>query len=400
MINHVYFYCPSKKIGGEQQLYIRCAKFLVAHTDAHVYYIDYPDGYANSQLDNNVKRVDSRNVYNYCFPPDSLLIIALSYIDGFLDIFKEATFSPGFRVLFWSLQPSNLTGKVLIRNKFNFMLPRQKKNFRESISSLCESGVIRIMDYNNYYTLKKVFGLELHNIDYLPVPIDDDFIRPEKNINYHKVGGEMLSFMWLSRIDHDKKHTLMTIINELDEANKTVPCKLIVVGDGNALDEVQNFATAKALKIDFVGRCFGDALNTLIDERVDVGVGMGTSGLEIAKRGKPVIMKMVMPKTLPFGQVKDYIFLHQEYGFSLGSPDFYFKGQSDFMTKIKELQSDYQQLAQADYLYTKQNHSIESTGRLLIDVMKQRGMSSGDMNEIRHLTMLINRYRRLTLRKN
>lgn len=70
------------------------------------------------------------------------------------------------------------------------------------------------------------------------------------------------------------------------------------------------------------------------------------------------------------------------------------------MTKIKELQSDYQQLAQADYLYTKQNHSIESTGRLLIDVMKQRGMSSGDMNEIRHLTMLINRYRRLTLRKN
>ena len=131
MINRVYFYCPSKKIGGEQQLYIRCAKYLVTHTDAHVYYIDYPDGYANSQLNKDVERIDSRKVYNFCFPPDSLLIIALSYIDGFLEIFKDATFSPGFRVLFWSLQPSNLTGKVLVRNKFNIMLPWQKKNFRE-----------------------------------------------------------------------------------------------------------------------------------------------------------------------------------------------------------------------------------------------------------------------------
>ena len=384
MVKNVFFYCPSKKIGGEQQLFIRCAKYLVTHTDAHIHYIDYNDGYANSQLHNDVIKVNIRDVNQFHFPSDSLLIIALSNIDGFFSIFNKDLLGTGFRVLFWSLQPSNLTGKVLIRNRYNFMLPWQKKYFRESISTLCESGVIRLMDYNNYYTLNRAFGLELDRIDYLPVPIDDDYIRPEKSIDYKRVGGDAMSFMWLSRIDHDKKHTLMTVINDLVEANKTTPCKLIVVGDGNALDEVKQFSAGKEMEIEFVGRCFCDELNRLIDERVDVGVGMGTSGLEIAKRGKPVIMKQVMTKTLTYGQVKDYIFLHQEYGFSLGSPDFYFEGQSDFLTKIKELISNYRILAEEDYKYTKRNHSIETTGKLLVETMNKEGMNDSDFEIIKY----------------
>lgn len=399
MISNVYFYCPSRKIGGEQELYIRCANYLASYSSANIFYIDYPDGYAHCQLIEKVIRIDNASISDYKYPEDSLLIIALSYIDIFFKIFCKSDFSSGFRVLFWSLQPSNLTGKVLLRNKYNLMLPYQKREFRKVLESLCSAGIIRFMDYNNYYTLHEVFGLNLDVINYLPVPIEDDKIRPVSEISFQRQHYEKMSFMWLSRIDHDKKNTLMTVINELDETNNHNPCNLIVVGDGNALEEVQKYAANKSIEVDFVGRCFGDTLNRLIDDKVDIGVAMGMSGLEIAKRGKPVIMKQVMPKILPSGYVNDYIFLHQEYGFSLGSPDFYFDGQSDFETKISELQSSYSHYAKADYYYTRNNHSIKSTGGLLMEIIKQNGITGEQWDDIKCLVKLINNYRRLTFRR-
>lgn len=399
MIKNIFFYCPSKKIGGEQQLYIRCATYLVTHTDAKVFYVDYTDGYAQEVLSEKVIRIDKGHLSTYKFEEDTLFIIALSYIDKYYELFNVNDLPQGFRFLFWSLQPYNLTGKILIRNKYNLLLPWQKKQFRDILYPLCNSGIIRIMDYNNYYTLHQVFGLNLNEIDYLPVPIDDDYIRNAESISFSRTCTDKMSFLWLSRIDHDKKHTLMTIVNELNIVNRSHPCRLYIVGDGNALEEIRRFASDKEVEIIFVGRCFGDKLDSLIDTKVDVGVGMGTSGLEIAKRGKPVIMKMVMKKTYEAGVVNDYIFLHQEYGYSLGSPDFYVEGQSYFASKVEELLSDYSTCAKKDYEYTKKSHSIETTGRLLKRVMEKPPMIEDEYKQINELATLINKYRRITFRK-
>ena len=399
MVNNIFFYCPSKKIGGEQQLYIRCSNYLVTHTDANVFYVDYIDGYAQGVLSEKVIRIDKNQMANYYFEASTLFIIALSYIDKYYELFNVKQLPESFRVLFWSLQPYNLTGKILIRNRFNLLLPWQKKKFRDVLYPLCNDGIIRIMDYNNYHTLHQVFGLDLTEIDYLPVPIDDDGIRSIEEISFSRVCTDKLTFLWLSRIDHDKKHTLMTIINELDNVNKCHPVLLYVVGDGNALEEVKSYSANKSLEIVFVGRCFGDKLNSLIDEKVDVGVGMGTSGLEIAKRGKPVIMKMVMKKTQKAGIVNDYIFLHQEYGYSLGSPDFDVEGQSVFSTKVEDLLNDYASCARCDYEYTKRNHSIETTGQLLVRAMEKPGMTEEDNMRVYELSKLIREYRLATFRK-
>lgn len=400
MLNNVYFYCPSKKIGGEQQLYIRCANYIVSHTKVQVYYFDYSNGYAQDHLSEDIKRIDCIGLSSYEFPPDSLLIIALSFANTIFDIFKLKEKPIGFRLLFWSLQPYNLTGKILIQNKYNFMLPSQKRAFRKTIESLCSEGVIRFMDYNNFHTVKKVFGIKNNNINYLPVPINDENIRPIHDLSYNRIHDDRFSFLWISRIDQDKKHTLMTIINELEEVNKTIPCNLYVVGDGNAFDDVKQFVSSKTIKVEFMGRLFGSELDSFIDNEIDVGVGMGTSGLEISKRGKPVIMKMVLPKTLKSGVIKDYIFLHQEYGYSLGSPDFYTEGQSDFLSKIKELQYNYPHCAREDHEYTIRNHSIVTTAELLIKIINTGEMSEVAFTEAQNLERMIKEYRKKTFRKN
>ena len=400
MINNVFFYCPSKKIGGEQQLYIRCANYLISHSNVQVHYIDYSNGYAQDHLSEGVKRIDSGELSNFEFPSDSLLIIALSYANTIFDIFKLNEKPIGFRLLYWSLQPYNLTGKILIHNKYNLLLPFQKLAFRKTIESLCSDGVIRFMDYNNYHTVKKVFGLEMDHINYLPVPINDDNIRPIHNLSYNRIHDDNFTFLWISRIDHAKKNTLLTIINELENVNKRIPCKLFVVGDGDVLDEVKQFASMKSIEVVFMGRLFGHELDSFIDNEIDIGVGMGISGLEISKRGKPVIMKAVMPKKRKAGVEKDYIFLHQEYGYSLGSPDFYIDGQSDFLSKVKELQHNYLYYAKKDYEYTVQKHSIVNTGKLLLKVINSGEMSDEIFSEVKKLEGLIKTYRRITLRKN
>lgn len=399
MADNIFFYCPSKKIGGEQQLYIRCAHYIEKNSNALVHYIDYPDGYANDILSSSIIRINSKNIHEFVFPPNSLLIIALSFADKFFELFSSNNVdASNFRVLFWSLQPYNLTGKILIRNKYNLLTTSQKRAFCKCISLLCKDGIIRFMDYNNYHTVHTVFGVQIDNINYLPVPINDMNIKRIEDCDFRRVNNDKISFLWLSRIDHDKKHTLMTIINEIDDINKGNPSKLYIIGDGNALEEVKDFASSKTIEVEFLGRVFGEELDNFIDDNIDVGVGMGTSGLEIAKRAKPVIMKKVMPKTRPSGYVDDYIFLHQEYGYSLGSPDFYVEGQSIFKTKVNELLDNYSLLAEKDYRYTKNNHSIATTGDMLLKISNQNGMSEEDITAIKTLGELIKKHRRYTLR--
>ena len=397
MIDRIYFYCPSYKIGGEQLLFIRCAHYLLDHSNLQVYYIDYPDGYAQEHLSDRVIRVSVHTVDLDTIPRGSLLVIALSYIDKFYDIFPVTP--PDFRVLFWSLQPSNLTGKVLIRNRYNLMGPFMRRRFRELIQSLCSKGIISFMDYNNYYTVHKAFGVRIAEPVYLPVPINDRDIRVLSDIPFKIGSRDKLTILWMSRLDVYKKNTLMTIMNELEEAHKDFPLLLYIVGDGDSESEIKQYASYKSFPIRFLGRMQGDELNRFIDDNVDIGIGMGTSGLEIAKRGKPVIMKSFLSKVYDAGSVKDYIFLHQEYGYSLGSPDFPIDGQSVFMDKFREVLMNYSKVAQADYEYTLKKHSLSTTGDLLLKVTSLSPMSSADFDMVRHIGELVKRHRRNTLRK-
>lgn len=398
MVENIFFYCLGHKIGGEQYLYIRCAKYLSLHTNYNIYYIDFEDGFAKAQLkDFNVRFIPSTPERRNDIQNNSCVIIALSYVDSINQLFA---YNSSVRFILWSLQPFNLVGKVLIKGKYNILLPLTKKSFRNSVKHLVSDGTIQFMDYNNYYTLHKHFGLDMEKIAYLPVPIDDDFILPVSELKFIRLSEDVLSFMWLSRIDHDKKHTLMTLMNELDNVNKQFPCSLIVAGDGTALEEVQDFAKKLHFPVRFTGRLFGDELNRMIDSEVDVGIGMGTSSLEIAKRGKPVIMKTVLNKTYNSRIINDYIFLHQEYGYSLGSPDFYTEGQGTFIQKVNELVDNYSICAESDYNYVVSSHSLNTTGKMLIDIVEKSSNTVYDEQhkEILELTKLIKRTRNRTFR--
>lgn len=400
MRKNIYFYCPSKKIGGEQQLYIRCSEYLSIYTNFNIYYIDYEDGFARNQLlDTKVQFIEYIKGKKIQIKPCSCVVVALAYVD---EINSIMVYDESDNFLLWSLQPSNLTGKLLIKNKYLVMLPSLKRKFKEVVSALCYDGTIRFMDYNNYFTVNKFLNVDIDDVNYLPVPIDDKSIRELNDFDFHQLLGDKVNFMWLSRIDQDKKYTLLTMMGELRNIYDRVPCRLYIVGDGNALKEIKMFSKECPYEVVFKGRIFGNELDDFIDTNVDIGLAMGTSALEIAKRGKPVIMKTVLPKVYAPGVVKDYIFLHQQYGYSLGSPDKEAPGQSDFLIKIQELQSNYSELAQNDYEYTRSNHSLAVTCGLISSYLEN--LKSNDFLD-QHLRMnelcsLIKNARKFTFRYN
>lgn len=397
-MKRILFYCPSHKIGGEQLLYIRCANYLSEVHSIEVFYVDYNDGFVHTQqLSPTINIIDYKKGDIVSVPSNCLIVIGLNYI---CDIDKLFAYNETNRFLLWSLEPSNLTGLILVKNRYSLMLPSLKKKIKSALLKMICDDTIALMDYNNYSSLQKAFKLNLDHISYLPVPIVGECIN---KTSFVRQDNDSLSFMWISRIDEDKKNAVLTIMNEINEVSKQFNCKLFIVGDGNAMEKVKQYSSRFEYDIIFLGRLMGNELNSFIDEKVDIGIAMGTSILEIAKRGKPVIVKGLMPRIYQSGELDDYIFLNEEYGFSLGAPEFPNQGQSSFEKKVDIILSDYSSYAKADYEYVVKNHSIHATCDKLLDIMRKDSSSTNfkpQHENIRELVEMIRFHRKMTFRKN
>lgn len=394
-MDSILFFCPSHKIGGEQMLYVRCSNYLLETTNLNVYYVDYVDGFSKTQTMNPRIRHIHYSMNNRIHVPQScLVVVGLNYINRISDLFE---FNDTNRFLLWSLEPSNLTGLILIKNKYNLLGYYRKKRMRSLVQEMIEDDTICLMDYNNYNSLKNVFNLNLDTIKYLPVPVVGITLGEKK---FDRIDNSVLSFLWLSRIDNDKKNTIMTIMNEIDAYRKAIPCRLVIIGDGDSLDEVVHYSKRFSYEIVFKGRMFGDELNHFIDNSIDVGIAMGTSALEIAKRGKPVIVKGVLPKVYAPGCLNNYIFLNEEYGHSLGDPDFPNQGQSCFKNKINTIIDGYNDQARKDYEYVLNKHSIDVTCDRLETIchMNETNSNIKQHKLIKTLVSNIYSHRFLTLR--
>lgn len=364
----VVFYYPSLIIGGAELLFVRCAKFLSENTNYDVFYVDYIKGFAREELKEEkvtfINYIDGEKVQ---LLKNSILIAPLSYIDIVNSKFK---LSQNNYFFFWSIHPMNIAGKIKRRNYY-FMSNNNRRKLGVLLKELSDIGVVKYMDFSNYLSASKVFSFDLNNIQYLPIPIDNNNIIDKNDIKKRNVLINKISFLWLSRLDSDKINTLLTFMNELEVSSKINSIVLYVVGDGTELVNLKRKSPKYNYDIVFLGKKHGNELDSFIDSNVDIGLAMGTSALEIAKRGKPVIVKGLLSKVHDAGKLNDYIFLHEEYGFSLGTPDKKDEFQTSFQTKLTEAIRNYDEVAIKSYEYTIENHLLISVSSKLIDAINK-----------------------------
>lgn len=374
MTKNVYFYYPSRRVGGAQLLFYRCADWLTQVNGLKIFYIDYVDGYIKSHQENS--NIIFVNKSSYKILDNAIIILPLSLLMTYKKIFDLSAQNKA-RFLFWSIEPYNFTWAFILNGKF--ILPKiVYKKAGIKIERLSRLGIIRYMDYHNYHSMYSSFHIkEDPEVNYMPIPFGDD----NRFISYHErkndiIDQQVLSFLWLSRLMNEKIQLIINLFHELDNLKLGKKIVLHIVGDGDCEELIRkealshdNFTTIMH------GRVLGNELDTLIDS-IDIGVAVGTSSLEIAKRFKPVIignpsLYNELGNRMDETHSKEYILLSQEIGFSVSHPGHYISGQLPFEDLCKAIISDYERKAYECWQYVKDNHSMESVGNRLLEGINQ-----------------------------
>lgn len=360
----IVFYYPSRNIGGAQLLFIRCARYLVKTGQYSVSYIDYNDGYAKRIMSHEeVDFIDYESYGDAIDIADAFVILPFSFMG-----LKYKRIKPEGRTTFllWVIQP----GLMMMNTRFfgiEMMTSKEKRIVSEVLSSLSHRGVVKYMDYECYHSQSTGLYFTAVDVDYLPIPIENERVLSMQNFTPKPLKAETLTFLWLSRLDLDKEPTLLTVFNELEAMKSQYKIKLFVVGDGSRAQRIKQKAKKYSYEIEFTGVITGEALDEFIDTKMDIGVAMGTAALEIAKRGKPVIIKGFMPEPSAAGVLDDYICLNETYGFSLGTPAIQSPSQMTFKDKVNAIINSYESHSMDELKYVNENHTLDKVGKKLED---------------------------------
>lgn len=366
MIRIVFCY-PSRVIGGAELLFVRCARYLSCEKNYEVSYIDYSDGYGYSLIkdEERILYVPYKTKDKVKLDGGSIVITPLSYLPLVHNIFDNWS---DLRFLFWSVNPYNLSGYInLYRNKLFTISNKYRKQIGTTLKYLSEKNVIKYMDYNNYYWNSKVFKFSVDKLNLLPIPVDDFTKQPVKNKDFKKDG---LSFLWLGRLDIDKYYTVLSFINELDALSHNHNITLYIIGTGEKEPDLRQYCMNANIDVVFVGQMVGDELKQFIIDKVDIGLAMGTSALDIAKLSKPVIVQGLLDVSYKAGMLKDYVLLYEIQNYDVVSPGYYLHSHIHTFSELFDfVLKNYQLCAEECAEYVKQKYSISSAGRQLIDAV-------------------------------
>ena len=101
-----------------------------------------------------------------------------------------------------------------------------------------------------------------------------------------------VNIMWLGRLDYDKVHSLVNLLDNLMD----IPCSgatLHIIGDGNSLSLIDLNKYTPKITIVFNSIMFGEERNTYMRENADLVVAMGISSLDASIEGIPTFLPLV-----------------------------------------------------------------------------------------------------------
>ena len=356
-------------MGGAELLFIRCALYLADIESFDVYYVDYKKGFSREylSLNNKINYIDYSNDNLLKLPSESLVIFQLDSIT----YYEKLLISPSsYKYLFWGINPMNLVGQIeIVPTNYFSVGERKRKQIGVHISRLIERGVIKFMDHNNFYVASKTFYLNSSKNCFLPVSIDN-FKMPK--FPKARVSESSISFLWIGRLDNDKLNTIITFMNELELFKKTLNVILYIVGSGAIQEKLERYSRNLNYKVVFLGRLRGASLDDIIDNKIDIGLGMGLSSLEIARRGRPVIVQGFLNKAYKAHVKHDYQCLNDITGYDVVSPGYYINDKINyFYDLVNKILNEYSLYSVACAQHVFENFSLQYVGPKVVDAIDE-----------------------------
>lgn len=343
----ITFLYPSKQIGGAQLLFVRLAEELSKRKDLDVYLVDYKDGFLFNKTEKNpnIKRISFLN--NSCeIQQNTIIITPLSFLADLPYLVSNSLQTS--KILFWCIHPMNLEDTLKLKFRGFFMSHKVKK----ILENLSDIGMIQYMDEPNFLASKEILS-NIAITNYLPIPI----IQRE-NLRFHlrkNLKSNSINLAWLGRISSDKYFSILRIIKELEDFKNQNYITFHIIGEGEKSKSLIKKISKSQTPITYVGKLEGDNLLKYLYEKIDLGVAMGTSSLEIASLGIPTFLIDYSLEEIT--SPTKYDWLYETNNFNLGSHIKNSKRKWHFYEIIEQFKSD-GSIGRKSQEYVQQHHNL------------------------------------------
>lgn len=297
----VYFLFPVYLIGGGEIFACRVIEYLYAHTDIKAGIIDFTDGTLSRTCrkffaDEDIDYIDYESaVWN--LENDSVIFAGADHLGAVKPLRGE---NVRICVIDWEL----LTGWDILFEK------RTKTKVAELLK---KTNGICFMDAGCYMAgcdqLKQKFSE-----NYMPLY----FYTPGRKTYEKETPENEINLVWLGRFAGSKEMSVYNIIQNFAKYKTDKKKVFHLIGNGPSEQNIRSFARRydKEIRFVFPGILIGDEQVRYLMKNADIGVAMGTSVLNIAALGIPVIVSHQYET--PFFQ-DQFLYLPDIYGYCLAT---------------------------------------------------------------------------------
>ena len=377
------FYLPSRIVGGYEFLFMRFASFFADKLNLEVYYVDYEDGFARSQLtQTNVKFLKyckENTVIDLEKPLHLIAPITMSY-----EVPKLK--NPKSKSMFWCAHPKSIKW-LMDRSGLS------EKELDKFLFKLHKASSICFMDWACWSASKKEALINFKEI-YVPVFAPEKEIAPNDKASF--VSQKEINIGWLGRLDNDKIFSLINVLDNLYSLETNKKRNIHIIGDGDSKDLIDVQKYSDKINIIFAATLINDQLNKYLQENIDILFGMGISALEAASLKIPSVLVFVTDDIM---RSNDFLWLFDSKKYTLG----YYKEQKNSVsikiTPFNEimdsiyLNNQKEELGLKCYNYFMQNHNINNTvGCMLYFILNKKGRQNisdrllGKIKRVIHMT--------------
>ncbi len=364
-LDKIVFYHPSQITGGTEYLFLRCAEYLAENQKSYaIFIVDYDDGfYRRNVKTGKIHFIEYNSQYKTQISDGSCVVVQLNCIGHLFNMFKYNEKESIF--LFWALHFKNLSSFVYFEKLGIYIIsPWERKKLGKEITELASKNVIKFMGPTAYVAITKDFYQKPKFFSWLPNIAPQNLAEIEPS--YNRLSKSLVKFCWLGRLDSEKALNIITYMNELEYMCSSIKLSLSLIGTGPEESHLKEIASKYHFQIVFAGEKRDKDLDEYIRTQSEIGLASGTSALEFALRGKPVIYEGLLDRVYAAGERKKYFLLCDLHDVSYDSNcQVYRKGEADFETKVRQILGNYTLLSKKSYDFVKQ-YTAENCGLKLI----------------------------------
>ena len=302
-VNRLYFLSPTYAIGGGEALLCRLTEFLLSFTKIKVGVIDFKDG------------ILQKTIHHFFYNYD------IQYIDYNKDTWKlddnSCIFVASDRIgCIKQVEGKNITILHHIWNTDTaWEILFEKQTFFKLAKLLNKNNAITFNDFGTYIYAKRVFKQNFKK-NYIPV----FFHHPETKKYNKKTQPSEINLVWLGRISTTKTISILNICKNFFDYKTNKKKIFHIIGNGTDVDFLKNEVKKyeNEIKFIFTGLVTGEELDKYLQENTDIGIAIGTSLMNFAALGLPVIAAHE-PDSEKFYET-EFIWLFNLFEYSLGTP--------------------------------------------------------------------------------